>query len=284
MTPRATSTLIVGLAVESTLWGAYVNLLFGSLVLCFRRAEHDRPPRPVFVMNGLLFVACTAHLICGLDAVWAATSVGVGVITGSPGDVLIPLCNSIGILMLVHRCWMLWGKQTWVVSPAGVAALLGFVLTSNFTYNPSDPDGVLTTILSVIGQTFFLYSNLSTTPLIAAGLDRLSYILSLDDTKGKTSLVSVPAVLIECGLLHLIVQTVQFLFVLMDHRLKYVVSAVAVQIYGFSSAMGLVRIGLGIIPATLPNVDVESIPTTEMEHEAAREAERAVLRAFYIEG
>ncbi|TFK83082.1 hypothetical protein K466DRAFT_666106 [Polyporus arcularius HHB13444] len=279
MPAPASYTLLVGLAVESTLWGVYLHLLFWSFALCYRRAEHERPPRPVFVMSGLLFVACTMHLMSGIDAVLAVTNVGVNAISGSPGDILIPLCNAIGLLLLVNRCWKLWGKETWVVLPAGAAALLGFVLTTNFAFNPSDPDGLLSTILSIIGHSFLLYSNLSTIPLIAAGLDRRSYFLSLDNPQEKKTLVSAASVLVECGLLHLLAQAVLFLFVVLEHPFKYAVGAGVVQIFGCSSALGLVRTGLG---HTMPDVDVE-LETRELtaeEEEEAKAVERAVLRAF----
>ena len=145
---------------------------------------------------------------------------------------------------------MLWGKQNWVVFPAGAATLLGFgwccmstvhyrvilipltVLTTHFTFSPSDPDEVVSTVMALLGHTLLLYSNLSTTPLIAASLDRLSHRLGPLDTRERTSpQLSVPTVVVDCGLLHLIVQIVDFLFVLTGHPLKFAVSASAIQIY-----------------------------------------------------
>lgn len=105
------------------------------------------------------------------------------------------------------------------------------MLTTNFAFNPSDPDRLLSTILSIIGHSFLLYSNLSTIPLIAAGLDRRSYFLSLDNPQEKKTLVSAASVLVECGLLHLLAQAVLFLFVVLEHPYKYAVGAAVVQIF-----------------------------------------------------
>ncbi|RPD75654.1 hypothetical protein L226DRAFT_570645 [Lentinus tigrinus ALCF2SS1-7] len=275
MTLPTPSTLLLGIAVESTIWGGYAILFLFALVLCYRHRVNERPPRTVLVMSALLFVACATHLICGLDAIWAATDVGVQAITRSPGDTVVPFCNTLGLLILVYRCWLLWDKQTWVVFPAGAAALLGFALTTHFTYVPSDPDGVLNTILFMFGHTLLLYSNLSTTPLIAAGLDRLSHRISLID-KERASLLSTLAVLIECGLVQLITQAVYFLFVLLDHPLKYVIGGAAVQIYGFTAVLGILR--------TLGHTKLTNIGSEAMEEGRDEEVDQALMRAFFMEG
>ncbi len=41
-------------------------------------------------------------------------------------DYIVIFCNLLGQIVLLHRCWMLWGKNYLTIMPACVFVLAGF--------------------------------------------------------------------------------------------------------------------------------------------------------------
>ncbi|CDO70561.1 hypothetical protein BN946_scf184579.g17 [Trametes cinnabarina] len=122
---------LVGFASEAVLWG--INSVLSSR-LSFVIAP--RPSRglnvPILVLGCALFASCTAHFALefshyvttlrdtGVAGFADETSALVG------ADILISLCDLLGDFVLIYRCWIVWGRNFWVVLLPFLTAVAGF--------------------------------------------------------------------------------------------------------------------------------------------------------------
>ena len=113
------------------------------------RREASHLSLPVVIAHCALFLACTIHwalelyhfvttLVCFnhlsnwivLDVYWQATTGVTGYARETSqlvaADVLISLCDLLGDYILIYRCWVLWGRNYWVVLVPSLCAVGGF--------------------------------------------------------------------------------------------------------------------------------------------------------------
>ncbi|KAI9065285.1 hypothetical protein FKP32DRAFT_1624468, partial [Trametes sanguinea] len=144
---------LVGFASEAVLWGMYsINsvLFIASLVLLLRRAPTRGLNVPILVLGCALFASCTAHFALefshyvttlrdfGVAGFADETNVLVG------ADILISLSDLLGDFVLIYRCWIVWGRNFWVVLLPFLTAVAGFsciaeVVHLMLTLDPNAP-------------------------------------------------------------------------------------------------------------------------------------------------
>ncbi len=132
--------------------GIYTVLFIASVVLLLRRVRTRSMNVPIFIANFLLFASCTAHFALELKHFYAALVSPPGRMLHASGmidardlkgtvgvqgfadetaelvgaDLLISLSDFLGDLVLLYRCWVIWGKNFWVVLLPLLTAAAGF--------------------------------------------------------------------------------------------------------------------------------------------------------------
>ncbi|KAG1746892.1 hypothetical protein EDB19DRAFT_331343 [Suillus lakei] len=204
-------------------------------------------------------------------------------------NLLSSVADFIGDLLLLYRCWLVWGKQFYVIVLPLLTALGGFgcilplpslVLSINPT-SPVPPTEIVP--LTIAGYALPLCTNIIVTGLIAGRLWYLSRIVIIDE-HGKSVISKIAAggrpmmLIIESGALYLVTQLIFVVLVAIQNNAESVLSLAGTQIYGIASILILIRVGLGIsseqtVPAmTTPmefwssTIGVRSVETWRNDH------------------
>ncbi|KAI0682077.1 hypothetical protein C8T65DRAFT_597625 [Cerioporus squamosus] len=264
---------LLGFACEAVLWGAYSVLFVASIALLLRRARAHRGTNvPIMIANFVLFATCTAHFALELNHFYMSLgTVGVDGFADETAklvgaDLLISLVDFLGDLVLLYRCWIIWGKNIWVVALPLLTATAGFgcitivahwILTLSPT-SPVPPAAIVP--LGTAGYTLPLATNVMATALIVTKL----WLTARSVEKGAgTSLLGAAhaaqravAIIVESGLLYLVTQVVFVVLFALGHPAQAIVAVVAVQIYGIAPTLIVIRVALGISVEYTPRANV----------------------------
>ena len=183
-------------------------------------------------------------------------------------DILISVSDLLGGLILVYRCWVIWGKNTLVVLLPLLTALAGFgeYISPPFSLQHSPHPALPLTshacpIACIVVVAHFVLSLTPTAPVPPAAIVPLGtagYVLPLATNAMATVLIVVRlwltargaeqrvgtrmrgtvraaqravAIIVESGLLYLVTQLVFVVLFALGHPAQAILAVVAVQVY-----------------------------------------------------
>lgn len=250
---------LIGFACEAVLYGSYCILFIISWIVLGQKQRSPNLSSPVVFANFLLFFCCTAHFALEFNHFYKTLeSTGVdGYSAETPGlmgaDFLISFTDLIGDLVLVYRCWMLWGKNYYVVILPLLSAFAGFacimevlhlIITTDPT-SPAPPPAITT--LGLAGYILPLATNVVVTFLIVYRIWISSRIVKESPVViGQGASHRAMMLIIESGALYLIIQFVFVVLFAIQHPALGIVAVMATQIYGIAPTLIIIRVGLGI--------------------------------------
>ncbi|KAI1794447.1 hypothetical protein LXA43DRAFT_883966 [Ganoderma leucocontextum] len=264
-------TALIGFACEATLWGGYAILFIVSIILLRRRSLKTELSTPVVSAHFALFIACTVHYALefnhfyttlaakGVDGYANETTQLVG------ADIFLSLCDLLGDYILIYRCWVLWGRNYWIVALPSLCAVAGFACIMQVVHyvvtldptSPTPPKPMLP--LTLAGYSLPLCTNMMATTLIIARIWWLSRGTAGEGAFRSARAISrsAMATIVESGALYLAVQLAYVVLLSLEHPVDAIVAVMACQIYGIAPTLILIRVMLGL-----------SVETT-MDHGAA---------------
>lgn len=250
---------LIGFGCEAVLYGSYCILFIISWIVLGQKRRSPNLSSPVVFANCLLFFCCTAHFALEFNHFYTTLeSTGVdGYSAETPGlmgaDFLISFTDLIGDLVLVYRCWMLWGKNYYVVILPLLSAFAGFgcimevlhlIIVTDPT-SPAPPPAITT--LGLAGYILPLATNIVVTFLIVYRIWISSRIVKESPVViGQGASHRAMMLIIESGALYLIIQFVFVVLFAIQHPALGIVAVIATQIYGIAPTLIIIRVGLGI--------------------------------------
>ncbi|KAH9941746.1 uncharacterized protein BXZ73DRAFT_41625 [Epithele typhae] len=289
---------LIGFACEAALWGMYVILFGISMVLFLLRSTRGtQSSYTLAVASTVLFLACTGHFAIefnhfytvlwatGVDGFSSETTPLIG------ADLLISTCDLLGDFILLYRCWMVWGRNWYIILLPSMTAIAGFaciaqaihfIITTNSTASVPPPAIVPLTTAS---YALPLCTNAMTTGLIVFHIWR--FTSRYKDENGET--LSLPStarlartasgIIIESGVLYLVAQLTLVVLVSIKHPAEAIVAVGAVQIYGIAPTLIIIRVGLGrAFPASKASAASTTTPFERIW--AARRGEGLTMTTF----
>ncbi|KAG1744163.1 uncharacterized protein EDB91DRAFT_1124822 [Suillus paluster] len=235
---------LIGFGCEAVLYGCYCVLFVISWVVLGRKRPSLNISNPVVFANCLLFLCCTAHFALQFNHFYTTLeSTGViGFSTETPGltgaDFLISFTDLVGDLVLVYRCWMLWGKNYYVVILPLLSAFGGFacimeVLHLVITTNPTSPAPPASIVpLGLAGYIMPLATNVIVTTLIVYRIWFSSRIVRESPVHiGQSASRHAMMLIIESGALYLVTQFVFVVLFAISHPAEGIMAVIATQVY-----------------------------------------------------
>ncbi|KIK46125.1 hypothetical protein CY34DRAFT_65020, partial [Suillus luteus UH-Slu-Lm8-n1] len=263
MAVSANVSAAVGVVCEAFLYGVYCVLFITSIVILFKRDRVSH--RVILVANCLLFATSTAHFATVFNHLYIA-------LEHSPfsefedetpelmgANLLSSVVNLLGDLLLVYRCWLVWGKNFYVIVLPLLTALGGFgcilpIPSLVLSINPTASVPPAETVpLTTAGYALPLCTNIMVTGLIAGRIWYLSRIPIVDEY-GKPAMLKIAAgrrpmmLIIESGALYTVIQLIFVVLVAIQNSAEALLSYAGTQIYGIASVLIIIRVGLGISP------------------------------------
>ncbi|TBU25893.1 hypothetical protein BD311DRAFT_726926 [Dichomitus squalens] len=252
--------MLVGFACEGILWGIYTTLFIVALILLWHRSKRGIKNHYITVASVMLYVMCTTHFALNFNHFYTALgSTGVsGYATETKpligADFLVSVCDLMGDFILLYRCWVLWGQSYWVIALPFMTAVAGFacigrvvriVVTQTPTSSTPDPSLVP---LDIAGYALPLCTNAMATGLIAYRIWSMSVLNDGQATLQSSARLAKNAmtIIVESGLLYLVTQLVFVVLNGTGNTSEAILVAMAVQIYGISPTLIIIRVGLGI--------------------------------------
>ncbi|KAJ7757965.1 hypothetical protein B0H16DRAFT_1885414 [Mycena metata] len=248
----------LGFGLEGVAYGINV-ILFGIAIrfLLRRRSRGNQVSNlAILAFSCLMFALCTVHYALNFNNVYNGTMVHVRHISDETplqlgADTIWLLTDFFSQLLLIYRCYLVWGKSIWIIilplliALASVSCGLG-VTGLLISIDPNAPQ--LPVALVPLGDGDFALSlilNFMMSSLIVGRIWWMSRNSSLSDADASTSIQKPIGIVIESGLLFL---TIQFIFVVLfaiAHPAQAVVEPIAEQIYVISPMLIVVRVGMG---------------------------------------
>ncbi|KAG2361901.1 hypothetical protein BDR07DRAFT_1358347 [Suillus spraguei] len=254
-------TQAVGLICEALLYGVYCVLFITSVIILIKRYRVSN--RVIWVANCLLFTASTAHFalmfnhfyITLENAPFSEFGNETPVLMGA--NLMISVVDVIGDLLLLYRCWLVWGKNFYVIILPLLTALGGFgcilpIPSLLLSIDPTSPVPPIKIVpLTIAGYALPLCTNIMVTVLIAGRLWHISRIPIVDE-HGKPVILKIATggrpmmLIIESGALYMVTQLIFVVLVAVRNPAEAVLSLAGTQIYGIASTLIIIRVGLGI--------------------------------------
>ncbi|KAJ7127871.1 hypothetical protein C8R44DRAFT_979408 [Mycena epipterygia] len=249
----------LGFACEAIFYGIYLILFAIAITVLLQRKTVSNASRmTMFAITCLMFSLCTTHFSLNFNNVYNGLLVHprphiseeTHLMAGN--DMLFSITDWCSQLILIYRCYLVWGKSVWVIilpilmSLAAVACgvgLIGLLLT----VNPTAP--VAPAAIAPVGTAGFSLSlclNLIVSALIVVRIWHVSRQNRLQGVShSDSSIQRAIGIIIESGLLFLTVQLVFVVLFALSHPAQAVVVPIATQIYGISPTLIIVRVGMG---------------------------------------
>ncbi|KAG0700287.1 hypothetical protein DFH29DRAFT_933016 [Suillus ampliporus] len=250
---------LIGFGCEAVLYGSYCILFVISWIVLSQKRRSPNLSSPVVFANCLLFLCCTAHFALEFNHFYTTLeSTGVdnfsAETTGLTGaDFLISFTDLVGDLVLVYRCWMLWGKNYYVVILPLLSAFGGFACIMELLHlllvtdptSPSPPAAIVP--LGLAGYIMPLATNVIVTTLIVYRIWFSSRVVRESPVHiGQGASHHAMMLIIESGALYLVTQLVFVVLFAMQHPAEGIMAVIATQVYGIAPTLIIIRVGLGI--------------------------------------
>ncbi|KAG1873990.1 hypothetical protein C8R48DRAFT_593636 [Suillus tomentosus] len=261
MTVSINVAQVVGLVCEALLYGVYCVLFIISVVILIRHRRVSN--RVIWIANCLLFTTSTAHFALMFNHLYIALETApfsdfaneTYALMGA--NLMISVVDVIGDLLLLYRCWLVWGKNFYMIVLPLLTALGGFgcilpipsLLLSTDPTSPVPPTKIVP--FAIAGYTLPLCTNVMVTGLIAGRLWYISRIPIVDE-HGKPVTLKIAAggrsmmLIIESGALYMVTQFIFVVLVATRNPAEAILSLAGTQIYGIASTLIIIRVGLGI--------------------------------------
>ncbi|KAJ7776910.1 hypothetical protein DFH07DRAFT_911796 [Mycena maculata] len=251
----------LGFGLEGVAYGVNAILFGVAMTVLIRHTPTDRASRiPILALTCFMFSLGTVHYALNFNNVYNSLMVHprphiaaeTHLLDGA--DTIFILSDFASQLILIFRCYLVWGKTVWVIilplliACASVScglSVVGLVLKTSPTASQA-PAAIVP-----IGTASFALSlclNFIVSSLIVGRIwwmTRESHLRS-DDPRSKTTVSQAMAIVVESGLLFLAAQFVFVILFAIAHPAQAVVEPMAVQIYGISPMLIIVRVGMGI--------------------------------------
>ncbi|KAL4066920.1 hypothetical protein V8B97DRAFT_1917119 [Scleroderma yunnanense] len=250
---------LIGFACEATLYGANVILFFVSIAIITQKRHQTSLSHPVVLLNCLIFLCCTTHFAIEFNHFYTTLgSIGVNGYANETkplfgADILISVTDFLGDLVLIYRCWMLYGKNPIVVVVPFLAALAGLACIAGVAHfvisvtptSPAPPHAIVP--LGLAGYSLPLCTNILVTALIVYRIWYTSSTLpNSPQFVAQGASRRAMMLIIESGFIYLLIQLVYVILFAMEHPGQAIAGVMAVQIYGIAPTLILIRVGLGI--------------------------------------
>ncbi|KAG2338099.1 hypothetical protein BDR05DRAFT_1062938 [Suillus weaverae] len=250
---------LIGFGCEAVLYGSYCILFIISWIVLGLKRRSPNLSSPVVFANCLLFFCCTAHFALEFNHFYTTLeSTGVDNYSAeTPGlmgaDFLISFTDLVGDLVLVYRCWMLWGKNYYVVILPLLSSFGGFACIMELLHlliitdpTASAPPAAVVT-LGLVGYILPLVTNVVVTSLIVYRIWISSRIVKESPVViGQGASHRAMMLIIESGALYLMTQFVFVVLFAIQHPSLGIVAVIATQVYGIAPTLIIIRVGLGI--------------------------------------
>ncbi|RPD75657.1 hypothetical protein L226DRAFT_428175, partial [Lentinus tigrinus ALCF2SS1-7] len=256
------SATLIGFACEAVCWGIYVVLFLATFVLVLRRIRSHGINVPILVSMCALFALCTTHFAIEFNHFYTVLgSMGVGgiAIETKPligADILFSICDLLGDFILLYRCWIVWGRNYWVIIFPALTAIAGFACIMEVahvvvTLDPTAPFAPAFIIpLGIAGYSLPLATNVIATALIVSKLWWMLHVGTKETLSGPfgagRTVKNAAAIVMESGLLYLIAQLVVVVLFSLGHPAQAIAVFMAVQIYGIAPTLIIMRVALGV--------------------------------------
>ncbi|KAJ6590666.1 hypothetical protein DFH09DRAFT_807559, partial [Mycena vulgaris] len=250
----------LGFGLEGVAYGVNAILFGVAITVLIRRTPLNNASRmPILALTCFMFSLGTIHYALNFDNVYNSLMVHprphiaeeTHLLVGA--DTIFILSDFTSQLILIFRCYLVWGKTIWVIIlPLLIAcgsvscgfSVIGLVLATSPTA-PQAPPAIVP-----IGTASFALSlclNFIVSSLIIGRIwwvTRDSHLQSVVP-HSKTTVSRAMGILVESGLLFLAAQFVFVILFAIAHPAQAVVEPVATQIYGISPMLIIVRVGMG---------------------------------------
>ncbi|KAJ7187312.1 hypothetical protein C8R46DRAFT_981601 [Mycena filopes] len=260
----------LGFALEALFYGTYL-ILFGIAIsiLLERRPGTANTRTPMLLVTCFMFSLCTTHFGLNFNNVYNGLMVHprphiseeTHLLAGA--DMLFSITDWCSQLILIYRCYLVWGRNIWVVilpfliSLATVScgiALIGLVLSINPTA-PQAPAALVpvgTAAFSLSLALNLLVSLLIILRILLTARQTRAHGLTLSRSEDGAVARAV-GIVVESGLLFLAVQFVFVVLFARGHPAQAVLVPIATQVYGISPTLIIVRVGQGTAYAHRPS-------------------------------
>ncbi|KAJ7344025.1 hypothetical protein DFH08DRAFT_871631 [Mycena albidolilacea] len=255
-TVNSDQATFIGFGLEGVGYGVNV-VLFGiaTHVLLHRSRGKRLSNLPIFAFTCFMFALCTVHYALNFNNVYDGTMVHVRPHISAETHLLVGadtiwlLTDFFSQLLLIYRCYLVWGKSIWVVILPLLIALAsmacGLAVTGLLiSINPTAPQ--VPAALVPIGDADFALSlivNFMVSSLIVGRIWWMTRESSISHS--STSIQKAMGIVIESGLLFLAIQFVFVILFAIAHPAQAVVEPIATQIYVTSPMLIIVRVGMG---------------------------------------
>ncbi|KAI0296488.1 hypothetical protein B0F90DRAFT_1819923 [Multifurca ochricompacta] len=253
---------LIGFACEAVTYGAYFILFILSMVMISKmRQAKRRINAPIVIASTLLFLVCTAHFAIEFNHFYITLKeIGVNHYADETNpligaDLLISVADLIGDAILIYRCWLIWGKNYFVIIIPSLCAVAGFACVAEVSHlllgiNPSAPVAPVALVpLATAGYALPLATNAIVTLLIAFRIWYLSPE-SHPSLRGlhppSRTARHVIAIVVESGFLYLITQILFVALFAAKHPAQAIIAVIAVQIYGIAPTLIIIRVARGL--------------------------------------
>ncbi|KAF8875067.1 hypothetical protein BD779DRAFT_1678445 [Infundibulicybe gibba] len=251
---------LVGFGCEATLYGVYCVLFVMSMAILVWRRRTRELNTAMVVANVALFVCCTIHYALEFNHFYnrlrsnGLTDFADETHVLFAADIFLSLADFLGDMVLIYRCWLVWGKNYYIIILPFLTALSGFICAMEVLHlllgiDPSAPVPPPVLVpLGIAGYTLPLCTNAIITALIVGRIYYTSRGLKTDEVQpgynsGHGAAERAMSIIIESGGLYLVTQ---FIFVVLygiKHPAVAIVAVAAVQIYGIAPTLIIIRVG-----------------------------------------
>ncbi|KAI0922509.1 hypothetical protein AcV5_009462 [Taiwanofungus camphoratus] len=211
----------------------------------------------------MLFFCCTAHFALEFNHYYTTLQA-----TGVPNfanetkklfgaDILISLTDFFGDMVLIYGCWLVWGRNYYVIILPFLTALAGFACLMEtmhllLTLNPSAPVAPASIVpLGTAGYALPLCTNVLVTSLIVGRIwfspRHASALMGSEKRAVRLTMPDVIKIIVESGALYLVTQLIFVVLFAIKHPAQAIVAVMAVQIYGIAPTLIIIRISLGLL-------------------------------------
>ncbi|KAK0499561.1 hypothetical protein EDD18DRAFT_1151691 [Armillaria luteobubalina] len=246
----------IGFGVDAILYGINTVLVFTALAVLIFRSRRVKNKDTLIFMTCFLFSLCTVRFALDFNNVYDGLLIHPRPISEETkllegADALFYITDFTAEVVLIYRCWLVWGRDYSVTIFPFLMALgaLGCGMASIGLLNKIDatshqaPAAIVP--LGTSGFALSLGCNFLLTALIVGRIWYMDRQMNRAMPDKDSSLPKAMSIMIESGTLVLVVQLILLVLFAIRHPAQAIMVPAATQIYGIAPTMIIVRSGLG---------------------------------------